>query len=85
MSLNFIEGFPLLDGANVILVMVDHFTKFVHFIPLRHPFTAQSVAQIFFDSVVKLHGVPLTLVSDHDKKITSAFWRELFKLLGTRL
>jgi hypothetical protein len=67
------------------MVVVDRFTKFAHFVPLKHPFTAQTVAKTFVDTVVKLHGVPLSLVSDRDKIFTSAFWRELFKLLGTRL
>jgi hypothetical protein len=43
------------------------------------------VAQIFMDRVSKLHGMPHSIVSDHDSTFTSNLWQELFKLQGTQL
>jgi hypothetical protein len=71
--MDFVEGLPLSDGYNSILVVVDWFTNFAHFIPLRHPFTAPAVACLFVDTVVKLHGMPQTIISDHDRIFTNAF------------
>jgi hypothetical protein len=83
--MDFIEGLPKSEGYNVILVVVDHFTKYAHFIPLKHPYTAISVARVLFDIVVKLHGLPQSIVSDRDKVFTSSVWKELFKLMGVQL
>jgi len=74
--MNFIEGLPKSEGYNVILVMVDRFTKCAHFIPIKHPYTANTIARAVFDNVVKLHGLPKTIVSDRDKIFTSTFWKE---------
>jgi hypothetical protein len=82
-SMDFIEGLPSSNGYSVILVVVDRFTKHSHFFPIKHPFTAGSIAQVFLDNVVKLHGVPNSIVCDRDKVFTSTFWTALFKLLKT--
>ena len=70
---------------NCILVVVDKFSKYSHFIALTHPFTAIQVAIQFMDHVFKLHGMPQAMVSDRDKIFTIAVWQELFKLTGTEL
>jgi transposase InsO family protein len=85
LSMDFIEGLPKSEGYDVILVTVDRFTKYAHFIPVKHPFTAPTIARAVFDNVIKLRGVPKTIVSDRDKIFTSLFWKELFRLLGTHL
>jgi hypothetical protein len=72
-SMDFIDALPKCDGYSVILVVVDRFTKYAHFLPLKHPYTTTSVTQVFFSTVVKLHGLHKTIVSDRDKVFTSNF------------
>ncbi|XP_074336462.1 uncharacterized protein LOC141673607 [Apium graveolens] len=55
-SMDFIEGLPKSQGWDSTLVVVDRLTKYPHFLPLKHPFTAQGVASVFMRDVVRLHG-----------------------------
>ncbi|WVZ84215.1 LOW QUALITY PROTEIN: hypothetical protein U9M48_031269 [Paspalum notatum var. saurae] len=84
-AMDFVEGLPRVHGKTVILTMVDRFSKFAHIIPLAHPYTATTVARAFFTEIVRLHGIPSSIVSDRDPVFTSAFWRELFCLSGVQL
>jgi hypothetical protein len=84
-SLDFIEALPRIKGKSVILTVVDRFSKYCHFIPLAHPYSAESVAQAFFSDIVRLHGMPQSMVSDHDPVFTSIFWKELMRLMGAKL
>jgi hypothetical protein len=84
-SMDFVEGLPRSGHYNCILVVVDKFSKFSHFIPLRDPFTALYVAKAFLDNVYKLHGMPASIVSDRDRVFTSNVWKELFGLVGVSL
>ena len=83
--MDFVEGLPVSEGYSVILVVVDRQTKYAHFLPVKHPFTAHSIAKTVLDNVIKLHGFPHTIVTDRDKIFLCIFWKELFKLHDTQL
>ncbi|KAL0409327.1 UNVERIFIED_CONTAM: hypothetical protein Sradi_1867100 [Sesamum radiatum] len=83
--MDFVEGLPPFEGKDSVLVIVDRLTKYSHFIPLKHPYTATSIAKVFFANIYKLHGRPVSIVTDRDKVFTSKFWRELFTLAGVSL
>jgi hypothetical protein len=79
-TMDFIEGLPKSEGCDTILVVVDKYSKYAHFFALRHPFSTATVAQMFLDNVVKLHGTPKSLVSYRDKIFTSHFGSPYFNL-----
>jgi hypothetical protein len=83
--MDFVEGFPKVGGKSVIVTVADCFSMYDHIIPLGHPYPATTVAKAFFDQVVRLHGIPLSIVSDRDPVFTSSVWWELFRLFGTQL
>jgi hypothetical protein len=84
-SMDFIEGLPKSEGKEVILVVVDRFSKYAHFMALIHPYSASSVARVFMDNVYKLHGLPATIVNDRDPVFLSHFWQQLFQHQGVNL
>jgi transposase InsO family protein len=83
--LDFIECLPKSGNSDCILVVVDKFTRYGHFIPLSHPYTTSTIAMAFLNEVYRLHGLPSAIISDRDPVFTSKFWRSLFKLAGIKL
>jgi len=71
--LDFVEALPLIGGKSIILTVVDRFSKCFHFIPLAHPYSAESAPQVFFAEIVHLHDIPQSMVSDRDPMFTSIF------------
>ena len=69
------EGLLKSARHDTILVIIDKFSKYGHFLALAHPYTAASVAHLFVDHIYKLHGLPNVIISDRDKVFTSAFWQ----------
>ena len=69
-SMDFVEALPKVHGKSVILTVVDRLSKYAHFVPLGHPYTAASVARAFFAEIVRLHGFPESIVSDRDPVFT---------------
>jgi transposase InsO family protein len=84
-AMDFVEAFPRVHGKSVVLTVVDRFSKYAHFIALGHPYMATSVAQAFFDTIVRLHSMPSSIISDRDPVFTSKFRSELFALAGVKL
>jgi hypothetical protein len=82
---DFVEGFPHVNDKSVVLNVVDRFSMYAHLIAIDHPYTATSVARALFDSIVRLHGVPTSIVNDKDPIFMSKFWTELFTLAGVQL
>lgn len=61
-------------------MVVDRLSKYAHFILLKHPYSPKSVAALFVKEIIRLHGIPNSILSDKDPVFVSIFWRELFKL-----
>ncbi|XP_028055927.1 uncharacterized protein LOC114260065 [Camellia sinensis] len=70
---------------NSIWVIVDRLTKFAHFLPVKTQYNADKLAVIYVNEIVRLHGVPVLIVSDRDPKFVSRFWQSLQDAMGTEL
>jgi hypothetical protein len=83
--MDFVKGLPRVNGKSIILTVVDRMSRYAHFIALGHPYTATFVTRAFFNSIVRLHGLSGSIVSNRDLVFTSKFWTELFTLSGVKL
>ncbi|QRW27779.1 Retrotransposable element Tf2 protein [Rhizoctonia solani] len=83
-SYDFITGFPKSNGHDAILVIIDSFSKFGHFIPTSKKVTAKGLADLFISHVWKLHGLPVKTISDQGTTFTGKFLRALYQRLGIK-
>ncbi|CAI7907028.1 unnamed protein product [Closterium sp. NIES-54] len=72
-------------GNDAVMVVVDTLTKMAHFAACKKSISAEETARLFIAIVVRLHGIPATIISDRDTKFTSNFWKNLWEQFGTRL
>jgi hypothetical protein len=83
--MDFIGPFPKVKGSNYLWIIICRMTSMVHLIPVHTQMMAFELLWIYRRKIVHLHGLLSSIVSDRDLKFTSKWWRELHKILGTRL
>lgn len=77
-SMDFIVGLPMTPHRHdAIMVTVDQLTKVAHFSPMRSSYSTTSMAKVFMQDIVRLHGIPRKIISDRDPIFTSTFWTSL--------
>ncbi|GAU49783.1 hypothetical protein TSUD_369070 [Trifolium subterraneum] len=85
-AMDFVGGLPkTAKGNEVIWVVVDRLTKSAHFIAIKMETLVPRLAKIYVEQIIRLHGIPSSIVSDRDPKFTSRFWESLQEALGTKL
>ncbi len=85
-TMDFVSGLPLSPKKkDAIWVIVDRLTKSAHFIPVRMDYSLDKLAELYISEIVRLHGVPTSIISDRDPRFTSRFWDKLQEALGTQL
>ena len=76
--MDFVSGFPLTQQKHdYVGVIIDKLTKSAHFIPVRMDYSMGRLTELYVEEIVRLHGVPLSIVSDRDPRFTSRLWKEL--------
>nr|GEW23663.1 reverse transcriptase domain-containing protein [Tanacetum cinerariifolium] len=84
--MDFINKLPRTSsGHDSIWVIVDRLTKSAHFLAVREDYKTEKLTRLYINEIIARHGVPVSIISDHDNYFTSRFWKSLQKALGTRL
>ncbi|XP_073033825.1 uncharacterized protein [Primulina eburnea] len=85
-TMDFVVGLPRSQkGFNSIWVIVDRLSKSSHFLPVKTTYSMNQYADVYIQEIVRLHGIPVSIVSDRDPRFTSEFWKSLHRALGTKL
>ena len=85
-TMDFVSGFPrTVRGHNAIWVIVDRLTKSAHFLGMKTTDTIETLSQLYIREIVRLHGDPLSIVSDRDSQFMARFWQSLQQAMGTKL
>ena len=85
-TMDFVVGLPRTpEGYDSIWVIVDRLTKSAHFLPVKTTYTLERYATLYIREIVRLHGTPVSIVSDRDPRFTSQFWTSLQQAMGTTL
>ena len=71
-------------GNDSVCVFVDKLTKMVHFVACREDLTAKDFAELYIDQIWRLHGLSNEFITDRDSRFTSAFWKGVTELIGTK-
>jgi len=83
---DFVTGLPRTQrGCDAVWVVVDRLTKSAHFLPMRVSDSIDTLSRQYIREIVRLHGVPVSIVSDRDPRFTSRFWQSLQAALDTQL
>jgi len=83
--MDLVTHLPPVDGYDAVVVFVDKMTKVTRYAPTTIKCTGEQLARLFFDNVVRHNGLPLSIVSDRDPRMTGNFWRGLMELVGVEL
>ena len=84
--MNFVTHLPRsVRGHDSIWVIVDRLTKCAHLLPINQQMSLDKLAELYVLEIVRLHGVPTSIISDRDPRFTSRFWQSLQNALGTQL
>ena len=81
-AVDFVTGLPPSEGNDTILTIVDRFSKAVHYVPLPKLPSASEMAELLVLHVVRLHGIPVDIVSDRGPQFTSKVWQAFCKGIG---
>ncbi|KAG8491028.1 hypothetical protein CXB51_014149 [Gossypium anomalum] len=85
-TMDFVSGLPLMSSKkDSVWVIVDWLTKSAPFIPVCTNYSLQKLAKLYVSKIVRLHGVPISIISDRNPHFMSQFWKKLHEALGTRL
>ncbi|KAI3515892.1 hypothetical protein L1887_14797 [Cichorium endivia] len=85
-AMDFITKLPRTSsGYDTIWVVIDHLTKSAHFLAIKETDKMEKLTRTYLKEIVKLHGVPISIISDRDSRFTSRFWQSLQRSLRTRL
>ncbi|GJY75724.1 putative reverse transcriptase domain-containing protein [Tanacetum coccineum] len=85
-AMDFVTKLPRTSsGHDIIWVIIDRLTKFAHFLPMREDYKMERLARLYLNEIVARHGMPISIISDHDSRFTSRFWQSLQEALGTKL